>query len=233
MKEHKKLIALLVATFVLFCAWNAYSAHEDKIYQQHIDQSIDEEYQTVIGMLNQDHVTDAEWKQVESKLDRQLSPSDYYAKDFRAHVKRKLEEYPDLPVIKDYVKGMVVFNSHTYSTNAQQYKEALRHLDMIPSNYDGILADRMAVNHKYVKHMYEEAQGYLDQIKADKAAEKAVNIEIGDPETKIVQILGTPIDVNTTTVSGSEHKQYVFSGNRYVYTVNGIVTAMQNIQHQS
>lgn len=228
----KSKIIIIVLLVSLCGAWLYFSNQAEKNQIHAINKTMDEEYQTIVGILNQDYVSEAEWNQVSGKLGMHFDPNQYPEK-YQKYVFKKRKEYPDLPVIETYVKGMNTFYAKTYPTNVQQYKAALNYLDKIPSMYNGILADRMAVNHRYVKHMYDEAKGYIDQIKADKAAEKAANIEIGDSESKIVQLFGSPQNINTTTVDGGEYKQYVYSGDRYVYTMNGIIIGFQNIQHQS
>ncbi len=96
---------------------------------------------------------------------------------------------------------------------------------------DAIL-ELMEENHLMVEKDYIQAKGFVEGAAREAAEEKAANIAIGEPEGKITQVLGAPDKVNTSENASGESKQYVYSGNRYVYTVNGVITGMQNISHQ-
>ena len=76
----------------------------------------------------------------------------------------------------------------------------------------------------------EEKQQEKDKA-AQKAAERDSHIYIGDPESKIRSVFGTPDQVNRTVVGGHEEKQYVYDrGSKLIciYTENGIVTGFQD-----
>jgi hypothetical protein len=62
------------------------------------------------------------------------------------------------------------------------------------------------------------------------ASERIVEekIWIGMTEEMLLESLGRPNDINRTVTSNSVSKQYVYPNYRYVYVVNGKVTAFQD-----
>jgi hypothetical protein len=57
---------------------------------------------------------------------------------------------------------------------------------------------------------------------------KSVKVQIGSPDSDVIEAYGPPEKMNTTETSGSFRVQYVYPNGMYIYTVNGRVTAIQN-----
>lgn len=77
------------------------------------------------------------------------------------------------------------------------------------------------------KYKKEEAQKKADSQK--QAQEYLKTLHIGDPDNKIVDVMGTPKGKNTTQVDGHTMVQWVYD-NAYIYTEDGIITAFQKFQ---
>lgn len=116
------------------------------------------------------------------------------------------------------------------------------YLKMVPDNYSGELADEVkdlrqkvdaAADEEKQQKEKEEAEK-IEQAKQKKAAadaEHAKHLYIGDPESKIQKIFGTPDHVNRHVSSYGTTKQYVYeydTGTVYIYTEDGKVTDYQD-----
>jgi hypothetical protein len=69
-----------------------------------------------------------------------------------------------------------------------------------------------------------------DMLSATRAAlteAKSVKVQIGSPDSDVIEAYGYPEKMNTTETAGSLRVQYVYPGGMYIYTVNGRVTAIQ------
>lgn len=141
-------------------------------------------------------------------------------------------QFPDGKVLYLYAEAMATYNGGKYHTVEMQYGAALDLFKKIPPDYDGDLADQIAYDRLKVQRDYQKAKDLLKAVRHDSAAERAANIEVGESESKITKVLGQPETINVTKVKNGEHKQYVYSGERYVYTMNGVITGMQNIEHR-
>ena len=64
----------------------------------------------------------------------------------------------------------------------------------------------------------------------DKRASRIIKstLHIGDPDNKIVDVMGTPEAKNTTQVDGHQSVQWVYR-NTYIYTDDGIISAIQKV----
>ena len=133
-----------------------------------------------------------------------------------------------------YTKAMTIYSGdgNVKLPMYMKYEDADRYMSKIPDDYNGMFSEKIKVDKEKVKKKIVEAKGWVEESAREAAQEKANNLYIGDSESKMRSVLGKPESVNVLVTSRGEEKQNVYSGNRYVYTLNGIVTAMQNIEHQ-
>lgn len=94
-----------------------------------------------------------------------------------------------------------------------EYEEKLKREERIQGYYRD--------NEERLKTLTEK----FDEVSAKRIMKKEV--WIGMNENMLLESWGKPLDVNTTVTANNTHKQYVYSNSRYVYTDNGIVTAIQ------
>lgn len=76
----------------------------------------------------------------------------------------------------------------------------------------------------------EERLKYLTEKFGEVAAQKVLRkyVWIGMTEEMLIESWGTPIEVNRTITANRVNKQFIYSNSRYVYTDDGIVTAIQD-----
>lgn len=98
----------------------------------------------------------------------------------------------------------------------------------INPKYSGLLSDEIK---KYWHSKYSSESIWQDSYdKNQKAIElsKRPQPKVGMPETEAWNSAwGQPKNVNKTTTANGVHEQWVYSGNRYIYIDDGIVTAIQ------
>jgi len=99
------------------------------------------------------------------------------------------------------------------------------YLSDIPKDYDGIFADEVqAMMAKYKKEIDEKLR--IRKMIADE--EKKPNPRIGMSAEEVKKSKwGEPQRVNTTITAYGVREQWVYSGYKYIYLDNGIVTAIQ------
>ena len=76
----------------------------------------------------------------------------------------------------------------------------------------------------------EAHRARLDAEYRYKIRNRGINItrvRIGMSEWDVRELMGPPDDINTTELKHTTHKQYVYGSSYYVYTENGVVTAIQ------
>ena len=73
----KSKIIIIVLLVSLCGAWLYFSNQAEKNQIHAINKTMDEEYQTIVGILNQDYVSEAEWNQVSGKLGVHFDPNQY------------------------------------------------------------------------------------------------------------------------------------------------------------
>ena len=194
-------------------------------YQHQVEeytQEFTDNYQHAINILSKDYATEKDYKQAKDLLD-EISRAIQYSSGARAEAASQLD---GVSVLQKYADAMITYNGHDMKYAVTQYKVALDKFKDIPQDYDGPLADRIAQNRLRVKKDYEQAKSFVEGAAKEAAAEKA------ESEGKIVKVLGQPQTINTTKTTYGERKQYVYGDGRYVYTQNGVITGMQNIEHQ-
>lgn len=91
----------------------------------------------------------------------------------------------------------------------------------------GEFSDKLKEIQTNVDQKISEQEEKQKKLEADRAAERASKLYIGDPEVKIRDIYGEPDRVHRTVTAGHEFVQYVY-GDFYVYTEDGVVTSFQN-----
>ena len=128
-------------------------------------------------------------------------------------------------------KGMYYYAS-AKDAEAKGYAASIEgYLEDIPDDYAGAFADEiLEYKRDYLETKKKKDNAMKQAIKEDEE-ERAKHIYIGDPESKIRDVMGEPDDINRTVNSGKVRKQYVFCRshkNIYIYTENGIVTAFQD-----
>ena len=229
------LIAFILFIVVSIFLWMQYSASQEQAQLERTAQRMEDDYNKAVDLLSQEYTGESGFKEADRIFKNLQSPEKFYMpsnEEMAKELKSRAAQYPYIWVYAEYADAMNTFYGHTYPYTYLQYEAALKAFDELPLKFNGPLADKIAKDHKYVKEEYLKAKGLVDQIAKDKAAEMAVNINIGDPENKVTKILGQPENTNTDEVPGGDYKQYVYSGDRYVYVMNGVVTGLQNIGHQ-
>ena len=125
---------------------------------------------------------------------------------------------------------------YDYGQAQEQYANGNIHMadvyiKNIPDDYNGNFASDIK---QFKDTIYPLEATYEEQEKQqekEKAAERANHIYVGDHESKINDVFGTPDSVNRTVVGNHVNKQYVYDrGNKriYIYTEDGTVTSFQD-----
>lgn len=230
-KYYKKIVVSVFVVMAIFSYIGNNIRNEELAidYQNYIAQqkaNYEENYNSAIEILNKKYCNEEDYKNVCNLLASfKTTPADKALADV-------VLSYKDAKVLYKYADAMATYEGHDSKLAMTQYKRALDKFEAIPPDYSGTLADVIAKNRLMVQKDYIQAKGFVEGAAREAAAEKAANIAIGEGEGKITQVLGQPETINTTKTGAGERKQYVYSNNRYVYTVNGIITGMQNIEHQ-
>lgn len=105
-----------------------------------------------------------------------------------------------------------------------QYSMANDEISKIPDDYTGQY-------YKDIQNFKKKVRDRLDtyaQTDKDKAKERASNVYVGDSDVKVTQIFGEPQKKNITTTGNTVHEQWVYSGGKYIYIENGVVTGWQD-----
>lgn len=98
-------------------------------------------------------------------------------------------------------------------------------IEAMKTKLDSTREQRKQAQHE--KYEKEEAQ---KKAESDKQAQEYLKtLHIGDPDNKIVDVMGTPKGKNTTQVDGHTMVQWVYD-NAYIYTEDGIITSFQKFQ---
>ena len=135
-------------------------------------------------------------------------------------------------IIYDYASAQKNYAENNYSQAEFSMKD-------IPENYQGDLANEIkqfratlvakGLNpYPYTQDEINKQKEWHEKMRR----EATLELDVGDPESKIKERYGKPDEVNQTivkTLFGKEvQKQYVYSSkNVYVYTTDGKVTAIQ------
>lgn len=223
-------VGLIICTVILGVIGNNMRDEEIAVaHQKYVAEQIssyEDNYNNAVAILDKKYCNEKDYETARGLLDVfRRTPDDKELAD-------AVLSYKDAKVLYDYADAMATYEGHDSRVAMDQYKRALDKFEAIPPKYVGVLADKIAENHLMVEKDYIQAKGFVEGAAREAAEEKAANIAIGEPEGKITQVLGAPDKVNTSENASGESKQYVYSGNRYVYTVNGVITGMQNISHQ-
>ena len=153
-------------------------------------------------------------------------------------------------ILRNYVTAMKLIGN---GLNSDQ--EIIRAYDLVnvDHNYDGPFADDIKKVKTDIAGLYGEAKARQDQIIAQEAAEQKRKLDeenakieaeraakqaerdshlyIGDDESKIRKVFGTPDQVNRTVIGGHVKKQYVYDrGSKFIfiYTEDGEVIGFQD-----
>ncbi len=169
------------------------------------------------------------WSVTFNKFDNPLHSAKAEIDDFgRDRTMAVLEKYPDGRWLSKYVHALSLYcgtstAKQIYRTNAEMYEAAVKAINEIPDDYNGVLANKIKEDKKAFRNKAIEAGALLQ------AAQDAHNAElhIGDPETKIEEVYGPPIKIKRDISATVEHNQYVYD-DKFIYADNGRVTAFQN-----
>ena len=82
---------------------------------------------------------------------------------------------------------------------------------------------------KASQEKYEAERKQKKEEERQRAQEYQSTLHIGDPDNKIVDVMGTPEAKNTTQVDGHQSVQWVYR-NTYIYTDDGIISAIQKFE---
>lgn len=153
-------------------------------------------------------------------------------------------------ILRNYVTAMKLIGN---GLNSDQ--EIIRAYNLVNVNpdFNGPFADDIKKVKTDLAGLYGEAKARQDQIiaqeaaeqkrkldeenakieaeRAAKQAERDSHVYIGDDESKIRKVFGTPDHLNRTVIGGHVTKQYVYDrGSKfiYIYTKDGIVTGFQD-----
>ena len=116
-------------------------------------------------------------------------------------------------------------------------------LPKIPDNYNGPLAEdiiqeksRIATEEKQnnviaianKNKMRQKQEDAEDTERTKQMQYRNSHLYVGDPESKIEDVFGTPERINRNVTGNSVHKQYVYGDGHYIYVENGVVTGFQD-----
>ena len=231
-------VVLIITLIILAPIANSFNEKiiaEDYEKTLQIKLSLSEEgYNKGLEILNKNgYITSKEYEDA----NKGFSTGDIYANgEFSDEKIREAiyEKCPNVDILALYTKAMTIYSGdgNVKLPMYMKYEDADRYMSKIPDDYNGMFSEKIKVDKEKVKKKIVEAKGWVEESAREAAQEKANNLYIGDSESKMRSVLGKPESVNVLVTSRGEEKQNVYSGNRYVYTLNGIVTAMQNIEHQ-
>lgn len=237
MKEFIPLIVFVILLGIVLIA----IAHQQKIqdeqrkieHYEEFQQDIKKQYEDTIKYLDIDSFDvrkgRSPGKDIFTKI---VYPGDNFRdeiKEFgRDKVDAALSEYRSNALALDnYVNALQILEKQEYKekypNSLARYKAAYDAIDKVPPKYYGPLKDRITEDRQNIASMLEEVQA---EVKVEQE-ERNKKVYMGDPESKIRQVYGTPIKVNRTVTRGVERKQYVYS-NLYIYTENGRVIGWQD-----
>lgn len=91
------------------------------------------------------------------------------------------------------------------------------------------LDDTKAAREKAQKEKFEAEEKQRNEKEQQRAQEYQNTLHIGDPDNKIVDVMGTPEAKNTTQIAGHQSVQWVYK-NVYIYTDDGIITSFQKFE---
>lgn len=91
------------------------------------------------------------------------------------------------------------------------------------------LDDTRDAREKAQKEQYEAEEKQRKEEQQQRAQEYQSTLHIGDPDNKIVDVMGSPEAKNTTQVDGHQSVQWVYK-NVYIYTDDGIISAIQKFE---
>lgn len=148
-------------------------------------------------------------------------------------------EFRDTPVLLAHTRLLLAASTYKEglkSIEVSKDKELLALAAEIPTDYQGELAGKILPVRQIIFSMKAQGEKELQQDARD-MEEYQENlrqgrsglIAKGDPESKLVSVLGQPDHVNEPS---ADLKQYVFlhnSHNVYVYTKNGVVTEVRGL----
>lgn len=105
------------------------------------------------------------------------------------------------------------------------------YLDKIPDDYNGEFADEIKNYKQEILDKEKQKKILEEKQRVEKAKEREKHLYIGDSESKIRKIFGTPDQVNRHVSDYATTKQYVyFRSDKMIciYTKDGIVTDFQD-----
>jgi|GEM_PF-2882050 len=146
----------------------------------------------------------------------------------------KIGDYKDAPNILNYVKAkLIIKNTETDKLKDVAYPAALRYLNKIPANYDGMFKEEIGAFHTDIEKRNSEFSFIISSPKGDPNAPKFIDYsnmkpQIGMTAEQVVKTSwGKPKDINKTTTTSGVSEQWVYELGKYVYLDNGIVIAIQ------
>ena len=231
LKAHKKniiitaLAILCGITFMSFVNYLKESAKERHIIEiQKFTVSTEKNYNLALGILQKDYI---DFKDAEKActLLKPFSPLGGGGDSDKLAILES-DKYRHASALYHYAKAIVDFDNLKLDKQVS-CDLALEGLRKIPSDYNGILADKINNFRNEVKKSKAEnlrLRNALDEL--DKI-EQETKVHIGDTGFKVLNIMGEPIRKNTTTTARGTREQWVYGNGTYIYLENGSVTSWQ------
>lgn len=126
---------------------------------------------------------------------------------------------------KDYDMADYYLKDLSIETMENRYPDLKDRIDTMKTKLDATREDRK----KASLEKYEADEKQKKEEKQQRAQEYQNTLHIGDPDNKIVDVMGSPEAKNTTQVDGHQSVQWVYK-NVYIYTDDGIISAIQKFE---
>ena len=150
----------------------------------------------------------------------------------RQYVFMRLVAFPFGPICESFittdmkaVNNVDIYDGPLQCKDSEKYKQILEETQKAAKEKDkeAKIESKRQHNKKIDKIIKEKPQ-----FKKYEAELMAYKILIGMPEELIVVSWGEPENINQTVLANSINKQFVYKNYNYVYTKNGVVSAIQN-----
>lgn len=126
---------------------------------------------------------------------------------------------------KDYDLADSYLKDVSIETMEHRYPDLKDNIDAMKTKLD----DTSEARKKASLEKYEADQKQKKAEAQQRAQEYQNTLHIGDPDNKIVDVMGRPEAKNTTQVDGHQSVQWVYR-NSYIYTDDGVITGFQKFE---
>lgn len=198
-KPYFLIIVAAVLTLIFFIRVYA-QIQDEKAYKQGVQQLENNQYDTAASTFFRTHTDKGQELYKLASSFRQFSKGDYEMADY-------------------YLKEISIKNIE------EKYPDLKDSIDAMKTKLD----DTREARDKASQEKYEAERKQKKEEERQRAQEYQSTLHIGDPDNKIVDVMGTPEAKNTTQVDGHQSVQWVYR-NTYIYTDDGIISAIQKFE---